>query len=187
MSLAPRTRERTGTSANVISPVRWDHRGDEQDAEDRQQDGRRLKPGVEDVLERVVRPVADEQADDHDDHGERHHGDLEPEAGPGVDHLAQLDGDEAAEAGAWTPAVFTRIGAARAVVLMRLLLSARDRIGSVWCDGVLAPAVVSSKKRRSRPAPSAGASRRRTTPSAIAARATTSGSASTSRRSPSAG
>src|ERR671933_699415 len=25
MSLAPRTRERTGTSANVISPVRWDH------------------------------------------------------------------------------------------------------------------------------------------------------------------
>src|SRR3954449_3074327 len=25
MSLAPRTRERTGTSAKVISPVRWDH------------------------------------------------------------------------------------------------------------------------------------------------------------------
>ncbi len=25
MSLAPRTRERTGTSAKVIIPVRWDH------------------------------------------------------------------------------------------------------------------------------------------------------------------
>src|SRR5918998_3814079 len=40
MSLAPRTRERAGTSANVISPVRWDPLGgDEQNAENRQQDG----------------------------------------------------------------------------------------------------------------------------------------------------
>ena len=88
---------------------------------------------------------------------------------------------------AWTPAVFTRIGAARVVVLMRLLLPARGGSDRSSATERLPPAVVSSKKRRSRPASSAGASRRSTTSLAIARRATTSGSASTSRRSPSAG
>src|SRR4051812_31335267 len=136
----------------------------------------------------MIRRVANEQADDHDDDGERHHGDLEPEAGPGVDHLAQLDGDEAAEARARVDAGGVHAdrrgegGGAHAVAP-----ASSGWIESVCVDGVLAPGVVSSKKRRSRPASSAGASRRSTTPSAIAALATTSGSASTSRRSPSAG
>ena len=167
MSLAPRTRERTGTSANVDQPgALGPLGGDEQDAEDRQQDGRRLQPDVEDGLERVVRRIADEQADDHDERGERHHGDLQPEAGPGVDHLAQLDGDEAAEAGARVHAGGVHAdrcgegGGAHAVVP-----SSSGWIESVCVDGVLAPGVVSSKKRRSRPAPWAGASRRSTTPS----------------------
>ena len=111
-----------------------------------------------------MRRIADEQADDHDDHGERHHGDLQPEAGPGVDHLAQLDGDEAAEAGARVDAGGVHAdrcgegGGAHAVAP-----ASSGWIESVCVDGVLAPGVVSSKKRRSRPAPSAGARRRSST------------------------
>src|SRR3954464_4038913 len=176
--------ERERGQPGALGPLR----GDEQDAEDGQQDGRRLQAGIDGRPERVVRRVADEQADDHDDHGERHHGDLKPEAGPGVDHLAQLDGDDAAEAGARVDAGgghADRCGEGGGAHAAAPLSS--GWIGSVCVDGALAPDVVSSKKRRSRPAPSAGASRRRTTPSTIATRATTSGSASTSRRSPSAG
>src|SRR6476469_9118938 len=129
-----------------------------------------------------MRLVAGEHAGAHNEHGERHHGDLQPEAGPGVDHLAQLDRDEAAEAGARVDAGGVHTdrcgegGGAHAVAPW-----SSGWIGSVCVDGVLAPDAVSSKKRRSRPAPSAGTSRRSTTPSAITARATASGSASTSR------
>ena len=48
----------------------------------------------------MVRRLAGDEAGDDDDRGDRDHGDLQPEAGAGVEHLAQLDGDEAAEAGA---------------------------------------------------------------------------------------
>ena len=65
-------------------------------------------------------------ADDHDERGDRHGGDLQPEAGAGVDDLAQLDGDEAAEARARVDAGGVdgdRCG--EGVVLMRGLLPAR--------------------------------------------------------------
>ena len=113
-SLAPRTRERTGTSAKVIIPVRWDH----SEVTSRMPAiGSRTAAGLSPTSrtdgERVVRRVADEQADDHGDHGERDGGDLQPEAGAGVDHLAQLDGDEAAEAGARVDAGGVHAGSVR--------------------------------------------------------------------------
>src|SRR3954466_976642 len=122
-----------------------------------------------------MRRVAHEQADDHDDHGERDHGHLQPEAGPGVEHLAQLDGDEAAEARAGVDAGGVHAdrcgerGGAHAVAP-----SSSGWIESVRGEGAPATDVVSWKKSRPGRAPWAGARGRSTTPSAIAARATTS-------------
>ena len=73
--LAPRTRERTGTSANS-SPVRWDHSGGTSKSREPAADGRRLKPasrtdwncGPPHRRRAGGRPL--------DDHGQRHHGDL---------------------------------------------------------------------------------------------------------------
>ena len=170
ISLAPRTRERTGTSAKVIIPVRWDH---SEVTSRMPATGSRKAAGFSPTSrtdgEGVVRRVADDRADDDDDHGDRDGGDLEPEAGAGVDHLAQLDGDEAAEAGARVDAGGVHAdrcgegGGAHAVAPV-----SSGWVESVCGDGALPPDVVSSKKRRSRPASSAGASRRSTMPLAIA-------------------
>jgi hypothetical protein len=47
----------------------------------------------------VVGAHAEDAAQDDHQRGQRDGGDLQPEAGAGVDDLAQLDADEAAEAG----------------------------------------------------------------------------------------
>ena len=99
--MATRTRERTGTSAKVIIPVRWDH---SEVTSRMPATGSRTAAGCSPTSSTAANvwsaasPVT--SADDHDDDGERDGGDLQPEAGAGVDDLAQLDGDEAAEAGA---------------------------------------------------------------------------------------
>jgi len=88
--------EREGDDPRALRPLRRD----EQDPGDRQQDGRRFDRDEQDGCERVVCRLADDGTDDHDEHSERDGGDLQPEAGAGVDHLAQLDGGQPGEAGA---------------------------------------------------------------------------------------
>ena len=63
----------------------------EQDADDRQQDARGRIASAN-MSRKTSSSVSREDAEQHDD-GEREHGDdqLQPEAGAGVDHLAQLD------------------------------------------------------------------------------------------------
>ena len=77
ISLAPRTRERTGTSAKVIIPVRWDH---SEVTSRMPTTGSRMAAGCSPASRTdwnvwsAASPTT--QADDHDEHGERHHGEL---------------------------------------------------------------------------------------------------------------
>src|SRR3954449_10804462 len=98
----------------------------------------------------------------------------------GVDDLAHLDSDEAAEAGASVGACGSHTywcGEGRGAHVMTP--GSSGLLGWVFCDEAFWPGVVSSKKRRSSPTSSAGASRRSTPPASIATRATPSGSAAT--------
>ena len=100
-SLATTTRERAGTSVKVIMPVRCVH----SEVTSRMPAiGSRTAAGLIPTSRTPakVRSAASPrgEAQDDDQGGERDCGDLHPEAGAGVEDLAQLDGDEAAEAGA---------------------------------------------------------------------------------------
>ena len=109
-SLAPRTRERTGTSAKVIIPVRWDHSEvTSRMPSDRQQDGGRQQPDAEDGREGVVGRVAGDQSGDHDDHGEHDVATCSQKPARVSTILRSSTATRRPRPGrVWTPAVFTR-------------------------------------------------------------------------------
>jgi hypothetical protein len=53
-------------------------------------------------------PLAHDDDERHHEHREGHDRELEPEPGPRVDHLAQLDGGEPGQAGGGPPALRRR-------------------------------------------------------------------------------
>ena len=114
----------------------------------------------------------------------------QPEPGPGVERLAQLDGDDAGERDAsgwgwrqWCPVVrsVAWVATAAVLVVMRLLLAWCRRVGSWWGSSRWVSAV-SSRNISSSPAPSAVRSSMSGMPASWASdRPTRSASASASR------
>ena len=96
--LASRTLPRCGTRVNVVSPVRWLHSPViDEDRDDRQHDRHRE---ADRRGERVVGQVLIGGEEDRPDRGEDAHDDdagHQPEPGAGVEHLAQLDADDASQ------------------------------------------------------------------------------------------
>src|SRR4051794_2542266 len=127
MSLAPRTRERTGTSANVISPVRWD---DSEVTSRMPRTGSRTADGCSPASRTdwnvwsAASPTSKRTTTTTTVSATMATCSQKPARVSTI--LRSSTATRRPRPGrAWTPAVFTRIGAERGVVLTRLLLPAR--------------------------------------------------------------
>src|SRR5215208_8382608 len=127
-TFAPRTRERTGTSANVISPVRWVH---SEVTSRMPRTGNRTAAGCSPAsttdwnVWSAASPTSKRTTTTTTVSATMATCSQKPARVSTI--LRSSTATRRPRPGrAWTPAVFTRIGAARVVVLMRLLLPARD-------------------------------------------------------------